>query len=233
MRQRAIVILVAVLLAGAVVAANGPPREALWKSVSEQRATLREAEERLLAPDPGDVQAFADFLGQPDTGLVRLLPRERGEKTLAIRGGGAYYSFSRRTHEYGFGSDIELSNGALSSGFAGADFGFFEEIAGESALETMTPEHPAASNLAAFEVPVTLKGAREVQTASRSGAPLGRGRLLRQAGVVLGRTYVLRSVNYRSSDVLVAFRVVRRDDDGSTTLLWKVLKRFPTPDLKD
>lgn len=233
MRNRAVVILTTIVLADAVVAANGPSREALWKDVSEQSAKLRDVEEKLLAPDPGDAEAFAGFLAQRDTGLVRLLPRERGEKALALRGGGAYYSFSRRTHEYGYGSDIELSNGALSSGFAGADFGFFEENAGELPLEAMTSEHPAASNLAAFEIPATLFGAREVQSGSRSGAAPGRGRMLRQVGVAVGRTYVLRSVNYRSFDVLVAFRIVREDDDGSITLLWKILKRFPTPALKD
>jgi hypothetical protein len=120
----------------------------------------------------------------------------------------------------------------LTSGFAGADFGFFEET-GDLPLETMTSEHPAASHLAAFEVPATLAGAREVQSRSRSDGSVGRGRLLRQVGAAVGRTYVLRSVNYRSFDVLVAFRIVRHGDDGSVTLLWKILKRFATPDLKD
>ena len=48
---------------------------------------------------------------------------------------------------------------------------------------------------------------------------------------VAGNTYALRSVNYDNSDVLVVFRVVRRDDDGSVVLLWKMLKRFHTPQL--
>ena len=232
MRNHAMVILAAVFFASVGAAAKEPSRGALWKDVSEQRAKLRDAEERLLAPDPGDVRAFAGFLSRPDTGLVRLLPRERGENALALRGGGAYYSFSRRTHEYGNGSDIELSNGALISGFAGADFGFFEETA-ELPLESTTSEHPAASIFSALDVPTTLAGAREVQAGSRAGTAAGRPRLLRQVGASLEQSYVLRSVNYGFSDVLVAFRVVRQDEDGSITLQWKLLKRFPTPDLKD
>jgi hypothetical protein len=43
---------------------------------------------------------------------------------------------------------------------------------------------------------------------------------------------VLRAINYRVSDVLVAFRVIRQDADGSMILLWKMLKTFPTPELK-
>ncbi|MCI0663219.1 MAG: hypothetical protein L0220_19305, partial [Acidobacteria bacterium] len=38
-------------------------------------------------------------------------------------------------------------------------------------------------------------------------------------------TYVLRSIKYNHSDVLVAFRVLRRDSDASLVILWKMLKR--------
>jgi hypothetical protein len=47
-----------------------------------------------------------------------------------------------------------------------------------------------------------------------------------------GHTYALRSVNYETSDVLVAFRVVRKDEDGSMVLLWKLLKKYPKPTLE-
>lgn len=46
---------------------------------------------------------------------------------------------------------------------------------------------------------------------------------------MLGNTYLLRSVNYDRSDVLISFRVVRRDSDGSLILLWKMLRQFPGP----
>jgi uncharacterized protein (TIGR03437 family) len=39
-------------------------------------------------------------------------------------------------------------------------------------------------------------------------------------------------VNYESSDDLVAFHPVRRDTDGSLILLWKMLKWFPTPQIR-
>jgi hypothetical protein len=45
----------------------------------------------------------------------------------------------------------------------------------------------------------------------------------------LNSTYVVRSLNYRESDVLVAFRVVRIDTDKSAIILWKLLKKFPAP----
>ncbi len=46
------------------------------------------------------------------------------------------------------------------------------------------------------------------------------------------RTYILRSISYNRFDVLVAFRVVRQDADGSVILVWKRLKEFPTPILE-
>jgi hypothetical protein len=47
----------------------------------------------------------------------------------------------------------------------------------------------------------------------------------------LNTTYLVRSVDYNTSDVLVAFRVVRIDTDGSATILWKLLKKYPAPKL--
>ncbi|OUL17785.1 hypothetical protein BV378_37780 [Nostoc sp. RF31YmG] len=37
----------------------------------------------------------------------------------------------------------------------------------------------------------------------------------------------------RSSDILLAFRPVRRRSDGSYTILWRVLTQFPEPQIKD
>jgi len=44
--------------------------------------------------------------------------------------------------------------------------------------------------------------------------------------IQVNSTYLLRATDRRSSDVLVAFRVVREDVDGSVTLAWKLLKEF-------
>jgi hypothetical protein len=50
--------------------------------------------------------------------------------------------------------------------------------------------------------------------------------------VFVNNTYALRSVNYDRSDVLVAFRVVRKDFDGSIVILWKLLAKYPKPELQ-
>ena len=101
------------------------------KQIELKRAELQSLEEQFLAPSDTDREAYALLLSQPDTGMIRLLPREKFDsevykqntKTLSIRGGGAYYSFARLTHEYGYGSDLEFDSGYLSVGFAGFGYG--------------------------------------------------------------------------------------------------------------
>jgi hypothetical protein len=48
----------------------------------------------------------------------------------------------------------------------------------------------------------------------------------------VSNTYLLRSVSIDTSDTLVAFRVVRKDTDGSFILVFKVLKKFPKPTME-
>jgi hypothetical protein len=55
---------------------------------------------------------------------------------------------------------------------------------------------------------------------------------LRTLHAAPGRTYALRSIVYEESDVLVAFRALRKDDDGSFVLLWKILENYPKPSLQ-
>jgi hypothetical protein len=47
----------------------------------------------------------------------------------------------------------------------------------------------------------------------------------------VGATYLLRSINFERSDVLVALKVVRQDTDGSVIIAWKLLQKYPVPKL--
>ena len=211
------------------------------KEISSLRKELNEKEKLFLSPSAEDRAAFAEFLKQPKTGLIRLFPRGLYDDRLTISGGGAYYSFDRLTHEYGFGSDIELMTPPndnfvpppiaeynFSTGFAGADFGFIVTL-GDVPLEKVTLEHDGVKFLATYNPPSTLPEARGEQRRSQDGILRGRHGYKREASVTVNYTYALRSIDYRESDVLVAFRVVRKEIDGSVVILWKMLKRFPTP----
>lgn len=211
-----------------VLTPQSPSREHLESEIQILFAELKEAEKQFLAPSVEDQAKFAQFLSQPDTGLIRLLPRKTYEQRLTVRGGGAYFSFVLLTHEYGHGSDIELDAAQFSVGFAGADFGFITRL-GKIPIEDATRDHPGAQFLNSFTVPTTRAGADEQHRRGHSGFEVNGFNYRSTFPVKKKATYLLRSINYRDSDVLVAFKIVRQEPDGSVVLLWKILKRFPVP----
>jgi hypothetical protein len=201
-----------------------------------------------LAPALRDRTSYASFLSQPQTGLVRLLSRfdqSKSGKPPKINGGGAYYSFFYRSHEYGFGSDLELSSTTnfeggtqlprtynFSVGFAGADYGMLTNL-GDLPLESLTAADPRVEFMLKHEPPRREPDARCEYRRFQKGVTIN-GQLFRSTlPIEVGSTYVLRSIVYRSSDVLIGFHVVRQDDDHSVTIAWKLLKEFPAKKLEN
>ena len=164
--------------------------------------------------------------------MIRLLPREAYDKdtTLTIRGGGAYYSFTRRTHAYGYGSDISLEQGFLKVGFAGADYGMLVKL-GDVPLEEVTSEHPGVRFLSTYNAVTEEPQARLEQRRFGTGTKIDGVFFSERERAQLNTTYVVRSINYSESDVLVGFRVVRKDTDGSFIIAWRMVREFPVPDL--
>ena len=214
------------------VFAQSESRDDVLKQIEVKRAELAALEKKFLAPSEADRAAFEEFLGQPDTGLMRLLPREvfDNDSKLTIRGGGAYYSFDRLTHAYGHGSDIELQQGYLSVGFAGADYGMLVRV-GDGPVDAVTLDHPSVRFLSAYIAPTDEPQARLEQRRFGRGTTIDGLLVKERLPVEVNATYLLRSINYSESDVLVAFKVIGKDADGSVTLLWKLLKRYPKPEL--
>ena len=58
------------------VCAQSESRDDVLKQIETKRAELSALEKKFLTPSEEDRAAYAAFLGQPDTGLIRLLPRE-------------------------------------------------------------------------------------------------------------------------------------------------------------
>lgn len=208
--------------------AQSVDRAKLEKEIASLREQLKAKEEQFFEPSAEDSKAFADFLKQPHTGLIRLLPRDKYEKILTTQGGGAYYSFTKLTHEYGNNSDIELQQGQFMVGFAGYDFGFLSAL-GDIPLESVNLEHPGTQLLINYAPPNTEQDIRNQQHQSTKGMQAGNFKYRNAVSAAVNTTYILRSISYRDSDVMVAFRVVRAESDGSMVLLWKMLKQFPTP----
>jgi len=212
-------------------------RADLLRELETKRAELGKLELRVLEPAAEDREAHAQFLAQPNTGLIRLLPREKydfhakGKSGLTMNGGGAFYSFVRLTHEYGRGSDILLEQNYLSVGFAGADYGIITMI-DEMPLENVTAELSPVTFLLGYNPPSEEAAARqEGRSFHTPGKTIEGITYQRRLPVKVNATYLVRSISYGDSDVLVAFRVVRKDSDDSLIIAWKLLKKFPKPEL--
>ena len=223
------------LLCTVIALAQDVSRDALRQQIQQKRTELAALEKQFLAPAASDRAQFSSLLSQPNTGLVRLLPREKyddnvskDEKTLTTRGGGAYYSFVRATHEYGYGSDIELSQGYLSVGFAGYDYGMLLKL-GEISVEDVSYDLPAARAVLGYTPAATEVDARTEQRRFSAGTELSGFAVKERLPLETDVTYLLRSISYDTSDIAVAFRVVRKDTDGSIILAFKVLKTFSAP----
>jgi hypothetical protein len=198
----------------------------------------RVVKEGLLAPSMQDRLEHDEFLKQSKTGLIRLLPREvydsqtyQRPSQIEIRGGGAYFSFFHRSHEYGYGSDLELDHDKFTVGFAGADYGMLVSL-GDIPLESVSEDDPRfiymANYVAAAHEP---EARREFQDFSK-GRTVDGVTYRRTVPATDQTTYLVRSINYRTGDVLVAFRVTRFDDDRSAIIAWKLLRSYSTPNLR-
>jgi hypothetical protein len=223
------------VLACLSVAAQTKSRDDVIKEIEAKRAEMAALEQKLLAVADSDREEFASFLSQPETGIVRLLPREtydgNKKRGLAVRGGGAFYSFDLSTHEYGQGSDIMLEQDHLSGGFAGADYGMLLNL-GDVPLDQVNAEHVAVRALLEYMPTSAEPDARKAQRALWEGMDLSGVVFKKRLPAKVANTYLLRSVQFGGGDIAVAFRVTRKDTDGSLILLFKVLKKFPKPDLE-
>lgn len=209
------------------------PPEPRYGPAKEKRVLTK----GLLAPSADDRFEHEAFLKQPDTGLIKLLPREifdwrtyHTEKRLAIRGGGAYYSFFNLTHEYGYGSDLELDHNMFLVGFAGADFGMMVNL-GDVPLSDVSAKDSRAAFLATYRPPLYEPEARCEFKRFREGVVVDEKLYKRSLPVRVNSTYLLRSINYGRSDVLIGFRVARQEPDGSVIIAWKKLKEWRRPDI--
>ena len=198
--------------------------------------------DKLLAVPGEDFATHQAFLKLPDTGLIKLLPRGKYPDTaVGMREGGAYYSFTRKTHEYGYGSDIELSDGRFTVGFAGGNYGYFLPLGDipSDQLADATSEVPkwargaAADGWAAMwgDAPLSREEISRAETAAFFRDAEAKRANAGRRGVPAepGRSYLLRSVALDDYDILVGLRVLRSFDDGSVVIAYRLLKTFDIP----
>jgi len=140
------------VLLSSIAFAQSHDRAKLEKDIETLRDQLRQKEAEFLSAAPEDRAQFADFLHQTGTGLARLLPREKYREKLSVREGGAYFSFTKLSNSYDRDPQLGLEQEQLSTGFAGANFGFLASL-GDTPLENVNMGDPSVQYLAAFVTP--------------------------------------------------------------------------------
>jgi hypothetical protein len=185
-------------------------------------------DDELLGPSQSDILPYTSFLAQPETGITRLLPRGQYDDLFPYLGGGAYFGFVSLSHDYEAGADVELQQNSLSTGFAGYDYGFITSL-GDVPIESASATSAGVPYLTSYVPPATDAAIRAEQQRSGTGFTSGGTYYCRRMTATISTTYVLRSISYRRSDVLVALRVLRFDTDGSVVFVWKKLATFPVP----
>ena len=203
-----------------------PPDVSPSKLTDEQKA--------LLKASPQDEAAFAAFLRQPDTGIIRLLPREKYDHTIEmpLRGGGAFYSFNKLSHQAGPWSDIKFQDGQLHAGVNDLTLGLMA-VLGDVPLEKLDSNHPARTFIGQLALPANYADYQEQVARHRSGFKADERVYRSVHPAQLDTTYLLRSTIYNRADTVIAFRLVRKDSDGGVTLLWKILDKLQVKKLKD
>jgi hypothetical protein len=218
-----------------------------WRNIWVTEYEPNASEKALLAPSAELEQEFAAFLRLPDTGLIRMYPpgRRRVVSVADLASGrrpgfGIYaslYSFSKSKHGnalHGYvdprlgWAELRLLNGRFISGFTGEALGVLVAL-GDVPLETVTPETFGVTGLANITPPADYFEAASLSRRNRAGFALERFRYGSSLPVTENTTYVLRSTSNKRADILVGFRVVRLDEAGSVTLIWRKLKVYPKP----
>lgn len=205
---------------------------------------LTSDERKVLAPASEDLKANAEFLRQSETGIFRLMRFEKqnhrkvvSADNLAVSGdvllvgGGAQYSFTKKNHNADKWSDMAWDEDWFLGGVGGQAIGVLVDL-GDVSLESVKLESAGVGYLAKF-LPAATESAAEQQFQQLEKGEKDNGFSYRLSALwKLNTTYALRSVNYDRSDLLVAFRVVRQDQNGSLIILWKKLNSYETPKLK-
>lgn len=218
-------------------------------------------ETRALAVNPSHLTAYASFLKQPNTGIVKL----SGESscaattevivatpkcaTLQMPGSGIAYSFRAETYRLPRLADIVLYQGMLGADAVMQQFALV--VLANIKIEDVTLATSGLKYL--VEVPAVRSG----DEFTRFAAEIARG--IQADGFTYrnghpannGGTYALRSIAYRGKnlrtidgvpydeldfdrrrDVIVAFQVIDVDPEGNVTMVWRRLRDLEAPKLQ-
>jgi hypothetical protein len=223
------------------------------------RKKANKTQKKQLEPKAEDLSKYSQFLAQPKTGIFRLLPDSGCEENMLVVNAkedclkaipdSSYYSFREIEHTHEAVADIRLKNNFLITDGVLAH-GIMVNL-GDVMLDQILLGDASLIYLRNYQPKELGKDALKQHNELQSGIKLGRYEYRSIHPAQENSTYVLRVIAYKGNifrsfrgftydllegdkriDLTVAFRIIRRESDGSVTLLWKELERRKSPKLK-
>lgn len=259
----ALVFFAPLLHAQIILPPYGLPMPASWRpEIAALYRKTSKAEAEAIKPDAEDINKYANFLRQPDTGITRLAAdagcAENNKIVVAkdeclkftMPGAGASYSFRVKDYRIPSLADLTFSNDGFQATGA-LVHGIMTRI-GDVPLEKVNLQTKGLKFLVDFKPVTDFAEAQKIGEQLVTGINKDGFLYRRGLSALENTTYVLRSVAYdgtirrtvngltynelnfdRRRDVIVAFRIVRIDSGtGSVTILWKKLAENPAPKIK-
>lgn len=207
---------------------------------------LSKESKKKLQVGKDEVAAYRDFLKQKNTGIFKLLVFPDCGKTqndeekkkclldlITISQQASSYSFRSKEYNSIQYADLSLLNGSLTT-LPFMTFSFMVDLK-DVPLDELSLNSEGIKYLAEYKIPEALKVANEQISAFNKVIEAGKHVYFRAMSVSENRTFAIRSSGYKTKsvftafvktdDVIVVFRIIRKDSDGSVTILWKELKR--------
>lgn len=214
-----------------------------------------------IAPNQKDQEKYAYFIKHNKAGLVRLVPdfgcNENNKLVVnaenclrySMPGNGSAFSFRTKNYRIWRLADLIFTKNNLLAGSIFSQ-GILVNL-GDISLEEVDLNHEGAEFLLKFEPKKERQEARNQDLEIAKGINFGKYLYRRNLEMIENATYILRTVAYKGKflraekgivydefefdkrkDVIVAFRIIRKDADGSITFIWKELQRKDSPKLK-
>lgn len=215
--------IVFLFLFASIAAAQELTREQKLQKLDELNNQIKTLENEIILPSTKDLKQAQ----KEGFDVVRIMPRERYDRKLTVQGGGSYYSFTTGSHDYQKIAQVGLEQNNLKVGFAGADYGFIADL-GEIPLSDVTEETTEVNFLINYKPPTNEPDVRIEQRKADRYETNGLTYKTYMPAVV-AHSYILRAISFDRADVLVAFKVHRKDADGSLIIFWKTIKNFDKP----
>lgn len=242
--------------------ANSRRHGRLWRAKVISLYRLPDSSEtKILEPDKRFRREYSALLREKKTGLFKLVPDQGCENTAKVvnvspeclnydfPGAGASYSFRQEGYRIKRLSDLTLVGNTLIVGGV-LNAGILVGL-GDIPVEDVGLSTPGLGFLSGYKPAKSAEDALEAAKrfaggVKNDGHAYGLGVYVRE-----NNTFAMRSIAYRGKhmrtesgvpyneldfdrrrDIIVVFRIVELEDDGTATIVWKILRDSKSPKLK-